>query len=107
MSEPGLDMHEWETEWADLDEAAADSPDETLPEMVRVIGAMLAARGFQLDEPITAEGEEPEILRSYVAARELAGVLDRGVDVENEDVVEAIDDLRAVHDYVINERAAP
>jgi hypothetical protein len=37
MSEPGLDLHEWETRWAELQELAAHSPDEALPEIVRAV----------------------------------------------------------------------
>jgi hypothetical protein len=28
LSEPGLDLDEWETRWADLQDQAADAPDE-------------------------------------------------------------------------------
>jgi hypothetical protein len=106
-SEPGLDLHEWESIWADLDDAAANAPDETLPEMVRLVQQMLDERGFDLHEPITAEGEEPEILRSFLAARELVAVLDAGGEVEPEAIADAIEDVRAVHDHVVAGRAAP
>jgi hypothetical protein len=107
MQEPGLDLHEWESTWADLDEAAKDDPEETLPEMVRLLQEMLDERGFDLDEPVTAEGEEPAMLRTFVAARDLARRLDAGLDVEREDLDQAIDDLRDVHDYLVGDRPAP
>jgi hypothetical protein len=107
MAEPGLDLHEWETRWSRLDDAAADEPTETLPQMVRLIQEMLEERGFDLHEPITAEGEEPELLRSFLAARELAQLLDEGIDVDPDGVADAIDDLRALHDYLVVDRAAP
>lgn len=37
MQEPGLDLHEWETRWQELQDLAADAPDETLPEIVRQV----------------------------------------------------------------------
>ena len=52
MSEPGLDLHEWESQWAQLQEDAADSPDEALPEIVNLIAQMLADRGFDLENPV-------------------------------------------------------
>jgi hypothetical protein len=42
--EPGLDLHEWETRWQELQDAAADAPDEALPEIVE---QMLVERGFE------------------------------------------------------------
>ena len=37
MTDPGLDLHEWETRWSDLQDQAADAPDEALPEIVRLV----------------------------------------------------------------------
>jgi hypothetical protein len=104
--EPGLDLHLWETRWQDLQDAAADAPDETLPEMVQAIEEMLVERGYQLDEPITAEGEDPEIIRQFVAALQTARLAETG-KAEREDVLSAIDDLRAVYEYLVTDRAAP
>jgi hypothetical protein len=35
LTEPGLDLHEWQTRWQELEDAFAEAPDETIPEMVR------------------------------------------------------------------------
>lgn len=32
QSEPGLDLHEWETRWAELQEALSEDPAGALPE---------------------------------------------------------------------------
>ena len=104
--EPGLDLHLWESRWADLEEAAADTPDETLPEIVRLIEEMLVERGYQLQEPITAEGQDPEILRQLVAAAQTARLAEEG-KAEREDVLAAIDDLRSIYEFLVTERASP
>jgi hypothetical protein len=37
MSEPGLDLHEWETRWAELQEPAEAHPTRRCPEIVRAV----------------------------------------------------------------------
>jgi hypothetical protein len=106
--EPGLDLHEWETRWQELQDAAADAPDETLPEIVRFVGEMLAARGFDLTEPVTAEGEDYDIVRDFLAAREIARAVEAGTDApEAADVAVALEDLGEIYDYLVTDRAPP
>ena len=106
MIEPGLDLHEWESRWQQLEDEAVDSPVETLPDMARLIEEMLVERGYQLDEPVTAEGEDPEIVKQFLAAVEIARLADAG-EADPGDVADAINGLRAVYVYVISERAPP
>jgi hypothetical protein len=106
MTEPGLDLHLWESRWQQLEDEAADAPVETLPEMDRLIQEMLEQRGFQLDEPVTAEGEDPEILKQYEAAHEIARLAEAG-EADPGDVADAIDGFRALYEYLIEDRAAP
>jgi hypothetical protein len=106
MIEPGLDLHEWESRWQQLEDEAVDSPVETLPDMARQIEEMLVERGYQLDEPVTAEGEDPEIVKQFLAAVEIARLADAG-EADPGDVADAINGLRAVYEYVISERAPP
>jgi hypothetical protein len=40
MLEPGLDRHEWESEWATLEEELADSPADVLPELDDLVARM-------------------------------------------------------------------
>jgi hypothetical protein len=104
MSEPGLDLHEWETRWAELEDVVADAPDEALPEMVRVIEQALGERGFELDEPVTLEGEDPEIVSRFQSAREVA----RGLETADpEDVSTAIEDLSMIFEYLTTGHAPP
>jgi hypothetical protein len=104
--EPGLDLHEWETRWQELQDAAAESPAEALPEIVRFVEELLRARGFQLDEPVTAEGNDADVVRDLLAARDIAAAAEEG-PLDPEDVETALEDLREIYDYVVQDRAPP
>src|SRR5215211_6738492 len=74
MVEPGLDLHEWQTRWEELQEMAADEPARALPEIVRFVRHVLEDdRRFDLSNEVAEEGEDPEIVRSFLAAEDLAG----------------------------------
>jgi hypothetical protein len=106
MVEPGLDLHEWATRWQELQDLAADDPAETLPEIVRFVQQMLTERGFNLSEPVTAEGEDSEVVRDFLAARDVANVVEAGA-AEPEDISLALDNLREIYEYLVTDRAAP
>jgi N-acetyl-anhydromuramyl-L-alanine amidase AmpD len=106
MTEPGGDLHDWETRWADLQETAAETPAEALPEVVKLVEEMLAERGYDLENPVVEENEDPDIVRSFLAAREIA-LADETAGVEQEDVQTALDDLTDVYDYLVEDRAEP
>jgi hypothetical protein len=106
LIEPGLDLHEWQTRWQELQDLAADEPAETLPEIVRFVEQMLRERGTPLDDPVTAEGDDPDIIRDFLAAREVANAVEAGT-AEPEDVVVALDNLREIYEYLVTDRAAP
>jgi hypothetical protein len=106
-TEPGLDKHEWESEMQGLEEEIADAPFDVLPELDDLVGRMLGERGFAIDDAGAAEGEEPEVLAEFRAAREITRLVDRGADVSPGDVAAAINGYRAVYDYVLAERPEP
>jgi hypothetical protein len=106
LSEPGLDLHDWQTRWEELEEAFAEEPDQALPEIVRFVQTMLVERGFQLDEPVTAEGEDPDIVRQFLAARELARLIEEGKG-NDEDVQTAFESLSEIYLYLVEDRAPP
>jgi hypothetical protein len=106
MTDPGLDLHEWETRWSDLQDQAADAPDEALPEVVRLVEEMLVARGYDLENPVVEEGDDPDLVRDFVAARDIARAAET-TDLEAEDIQTALDDLADIHDYLVEERPAP
>jgi hypothetical protein len=102
--EPGLDLHEWETRWQELQDLAAEAPAEALPEIVRLIEQMLLARGHDVNDPVAMEGEE--IVRDFVGARELMAACQAGTAGPG-DVAAALANLTEIHDYLVEERAAP
>lgn len=107
MLEPGLDLHEWETWWAELEPLVEDSPREALPELDRLVEGILEARGFAPNDPVAAQGDEPEILANFRAAREITRRSESGDDISLGDVAQAIEDYRLVYETVIQQRAAP
>jgi hypothetical protein len=101
--EPGLDLHEWETRWQELQDLAAESPSEALPEIVRLTEQMLVERGYDLADPVAAEGEDPDILRDFLAARELVAACQAGTASAG-DVGAALENLTEIHDYLVEDR---
>jgi hypothetical protein len=106
MVEPGLDLHDWETRWEQILEDAEDAPAEALSEMDRLLAEMLTARGYQLDEPVTAAGEEPEVVKQFIAAREIAQLVDAG-DADPGDIADAIEGYRSLYELITGELAEP
>jgi alkyl sulfatase BDS1-like metallo-beta-lactamase superfamily hydrolase len=106
MTDPGLDLHEWETRWSDLQEQAADAPDEALPEVVRLVEEMLADRGFDFENPVVVEDESRDIVSDFLAAREIARAAET-TKLDQEDIQTALDDLAEIHDYLVEERPGP
>jgi len=105
--EPGLDRHEWEGEFQQLEPELADSPAEALPELHNLVARMLEERGYTIEDPVADDGEDPEVLAEFRAARETTLLLERGEDVGPGDVGAAVNGLRAVYDHLVTERPAP
>ena len=106
MQEPGLDRHEWETELQALEDELRDDPEASLPALADLVERMLIERGFSPDDPVASDGDDPEIVASYRAARETATLAERG-DADPGDVGDAIQQLRALFDFLVAERSAP
>jgi hypothetical protein len=106
MTDPGLDLHEWETRWSDLQDQAADAPDEALPEIVRLVEEMLTDRGFDLENPVVVEDESRDIVSDFLAARDIARAAETS-ELEADDVQTALDNLAEIHDYLVEERPGP
>ncbi len=83
--DPGLDLHEWETRWAELEEALAEDPAGALPEGCDLIEEMLG---------LDYVSDELEL--SMKAARETANAIERGDDVDPGDIGAAVENLRAI-----------
>ena len=107
-SEPGLDAHEWETEWASLEEDIADSPETALPVIHELITRMLKERRILDDNLVVSEGADPEWSRTWEAGRELVAVVDDpGADVDRQDLLDQLEEYRELHDALLAERPAP
>jgi hypothetical protein len=108
MQEPGLSRHEWESEWAALEEQLEDSPADVLPELDDLVERMLNDRGYALDDPVAREGDEREVVSDFLAAREITRLLNDGADgISPGDVGAAVNGYRAVYEYLIAARSTP
>lgn len=109
MRDPGLDRHVWETEWQALEPLVVDSPNEALPELDDLVGRMLLEEGYPLEEGelerAAEEGIDPDVLASFLAAREVARRVDRGEEVDPGDVGQAVGLYRALYDHLITREA--
>jgi hypothetical protein len=97
--EPGLDLHEWETRWQELQDVAAESPAEALPELVRLTEQMLTERGYDVSDL----GNGSDLLRSFLGARDLAAACEAGAASPG-DTAAALGNLREIHDYLVEDR---
>ena len=105
-SEPGLDRHGWESEWASLEDDIAESPETALPYIHELITRMLTERAV-LDESLVAlEGADPEWVRTWEAGRDLVRRLgDPTYDVDRQDVLDQMEEYRALFQTILAERA--
>jgi hypothetical protein len=106
MVEPGLDLHDWETRWEQFLEDAEESPSEALSEMDGLLEEMLTSRGYQISEPVTLSGEEPEVIKQVLAAREITRLADGG-EADPGDVADAIEGYRALFETITGEFSEP
>jgi hypothetical protein len=107
MVEPGLDLHEWQTRWEELEPLVQESPLEALPELDRLVAELLEARGYAPNDPVAAQGDEPEILVNFRSARELTRLWESGADISPGEVAQAIEDYRSVYESVVEQRTPP
>jgi hypothetical protein len=103
MEEPGLDRHEWETEWEALEPLVEESPAEALPELDRLVERMLEARGFAPNDPVAAEGADPEVAAEFAEAHRIARLIDAGEAPDPADVAVAVEGFRNLFDQLIGE----
>ena len=103
MSEPGLDRHEWESEWQQLEPLVVDSPAEALSELDDLVARMLESAGYPVGTPdrVDDEGIDPEVLATFRAAHEITTLVDRGDDHDPGDVGQAIGLYRELYDHLL------
>ena len=85
VNEPGLDLHEWETRWAEVEEALAEDPAGALSEACDLIEATLGL-----------DSVDDGLEMSFQAARETADAIERGEEVDPGDIGAAVENLRAI-----------
>ena len=107
MQEPGLDRHEWETEWEALEPQVRDSPAEALPELDALVERMLQERGYATDDEVADEGQEPEVMSEFRSAREITRLFESGADVSPGDAATAVQGYRTVYEHLLEQRSAP
>jgi hypothetical protein len=106
--DPGLDLHEWQTQYQELEQQLEESPLEALPDFADFIESIMVERGLlsETREPVSDENNDPEVLDRYKAAREIATLAEAGT-VDPGDLADAINQLREVYEYLVVERGAP
>jgi hypothetical protein len=108
VQEPGLDRHEWETEWQQLEPLVLDAPREALPELHDLVRRMLEERDYAIDDEVVREGNDPEIIAEYLAARETTRRAERDdPDLSPGDVGDAVASYRNLYEYLLENRTAP
>jgi hypothetical protein len=107
MVEPGLDKHEWESQWQQFEEDLESSPAEALPEVDRLVHEMLEARGYAIDDPVVSEGDDRDVVTEFVAAREITQLINNDEDVDPGDVAAAVQGYRSLYEYLVEERGPP
>ena len=107
-SEPGLDVHEWQSEWASLEDDLADSPETALPQVHELIGRMLRERRILDESFVSVEGADPDWVRTWEAGRDLVARLENPeLEVERQDVLDQIEEYRELFEALLAERAPP
>jgi hypothetical protein len=102
VHEPGIDRHEWESEWEALEPLLEDSPAETLSEVADLIERMLVEEGYPLGgDPVDDEGIDPEVLASSRAAREITNQVEAGENVDPGDIGHAVRLYRELYDHLL------
>lgn len=99
-SEPGLDRHEWSTEFAQLEEDMHDDPFGALPVLTELVERMLRERGYELEPKLDDNG----IVREFADAKEIAAQREQA---DPGDVAMALQKLVSIYEYVDGERRAP
>jgi hypothetical protein len=101
VQEPGLDRHDWETEWEALEPELADSPAEALGDVDDLVARMMEARGFPLTETAADDMSEPETVREFVEARRITRLVDAGETVDPGDIGLAATAYRNLYHYLL------
>ena len=106
VRDPGLDRHEWETEWQALEPLVADSPAEALPELDNLVERMLVERGHVLEDGSPSSGAEPDLMAEFQEARRVARLVEGGEAVDPGDIGAAVAAYRNLYDELLGNHPA-
>jgi hypothetical protein len=101
--EPGLDRHEWETEWQGLEPLVVDAPAEALPEVDRLIERMLVEQGYPTTEAEAQDAPEPGVVAEFLEARRITNLVEAGEAVDPGDIGAAITGYRNLYELLLAE----
>ncbi|HVM17283.1 MAG TPA: hypothetical protein VM290_06855 [Gaiellaceae bacterium] len=102
--DPGLDLHEWETQWQQYRDLAEDDPAQALPEMCDFVQSILEQRGIRPEQSPDAAGQEPDVIGAYRFAREIGDRVERGEDVGPGDIGAAHEALAEIYGWITTNR---
>ena len=103
QQEPGLELHEWETRWQELEPMFELDAAHALSEACDFVEQMLIESGIGLAR---VGSENDELIAAYESARESSDRIERGEDIDPGDVGNAIVNLRSVYEAVVEGRRA-
>jgi hypothetical protein len=107
MHDPGLTLHDWESEWESLDADLRADPAHALSELDRLVTRLLEESGYDVTDPVVVEGDEREVIAEYIAAHDIAVAVELdSSELTPGDVASAISDYRAVFDHLVAAHAA-
>ena len=107
MVEPGVNRHDWETEWQGLEPLVVDAPAEALPEVDRLIERMLVESGYPTTEEEAPDAADPELVAEFLEARRITNLVEAGETVDPGDIGAAITAYRSLYELLLGERRSP
>jgi hypothetical protein len=105
--EPGVDRHDWETEWQGLEPLVVDAPAEALPEVDRLIERMLIESGYPTTEEEAPDAADPELVAEFLEARRITNLVEAGETVDPGDIGAAITGYRSLYELLLGEQGSP
>ena len=104
-TQPGFDLHEWESRWASIEQDLEDDRDAAVSQLAELVEQVLVENGYDVTDPVSRAGDEREVVATYLSAREIAERAEVGAASRSE-VELAIDDLRDVFTTLVGETTA-
>ena len=106
MRDPGLDRHEWETEWQALEPLVADSPAEALPELDNLIERMMVTQGHAVEDGDVGAEAERDLVAEFQEARRVARLVEQGEPVNPGDIGAAVAAYRNLYEELLGANPA-